>query len=102
MITDIRFECTSCGQKMLVDAQAAGMHADCPSCGCHVPIPKVRAMNDREYAPKASRKREASRNVAAVVGNGSPRHEEVANDTFSDPEMTDLRQELLPGRLIRS
>src|SRR5437868_6325984 len=95
MITDIRFECTSCGQKMLVDAQAAGMHADCPSCGCHVPIPKVRAMNDREYAPKASRKREASRNVAAVVGNGSPRHEEVANDTFSDPEMTDLRQELL-------
>ena len=87
---------------MLVDAQAAGMHADCPSCGCHVPIPKVRAMNDREYAPKTSRKREASRNLSAVVGNGSPRHQEVGSDTFSDPEITDLRQELLDASVQAS
>src|SRR5215208_6204927 len=103
MITDIKFECTSCGQKMLVDAEAAGLNADCPSCGCHVSIPKVRAMNDRDYAPaKAGRKREGARNTAAAIGKGLHRHNGSDSTAFSDPELSDLRQELLDASVQTS
>src|SRR5215204_1811820 len=104
MITDIKFECSSCGQRMLVDAEAAGMHADCPSCGTAVTIPRVRALNDRDYAPvKPARKREGSRNAPAVVGkNSSRRNGSEPPASFTDPELSDLRQELLDASVQTS
>jgi len=56
-------------------------------------------MNDRDFAgPTASRKREGARAGVPVVGKGSPRRNgaETTNSAeFSDPELSDLRQELL-------
>jgi len=39
--TDIKFECTQCGQRMLVEKSAAGQRADCPMCGNPVLVPHV-------------------------------------------------------------
>jgi chromosome segregation ATPase len=91
---------------MLVDAEAAGMHADCPSCGCHLSIPKMRGINDRDMVQSkpASRKREGARAGAAVVGKGSARRTATDSETnqFSDPELSDLRQELLDASVQTS
>jgi hypothetical protein len=66
-------------------------------------IPKMRALNDREYAPaKPVRKREGARN-ATVVGKASSRRNGAgATPSFADPELSDLRQELLDASVQTS
>jgi len=39
--TDIKFECSQCGQRMLVERSAAGQKADCPKCGSPVTVPQL-------------------------------------------------------------
>jgi len=92
MTTDIKFECSSCGQRMLVDAEAAGMAVDCPHCAASMTIPKLGALHDRQYTGAPNRKREARLNT---VGSGHQRETAPAKDDFIDPELTSLRQELL-------
>jgi chromosome segregation ATPase len=87
MTTDIKFHCDHCGQRIVVDSEAAGLATECPSCRTNITIPKVAAMHDREYR-KAPRKRE---NVP--MGLGETRGS--APTTFDDPEIAGLRQELL-------
>jgi chromosome segregation ATPase len=88
---------------MLVDAEAAGMHADCPSCGVHVMVPKVRAMHDRDYSPvKPVGKRGGSRNGAPVVPRGAQRANGNGNGQYSDPEISELREELLDASVQTS
>jgi chromosome segregation ATPase len=90
--TDIKFACSSCGQRMLVDAEAAGMAVDCPHCAASMTIPKLGALHDRQYPNSPTRKRDS---LLSGVGPSAPRESAPAKDDFIDPELTTLRQELL-------
>ena len=39
MIADITFECSHCGQRIAVGADAAGLDVDCPTCKTTLTIP---------------------------------------------------------------
>jgi len=91
MTTEIKFECISCQQRILVHADAAGMHTDCPSCGSGVTVPQTASLNDRHYG-MANRSRDKRRL------SGIPRDSIAARDdhaAFDEPELTSLRQDLL-------
>lgn len=87
MITEIKFECGGCGQRILVDGTAAGMSADCPNCHATVMVPKAGGDS------AAKRPREGHRR--ASVGTPMRAKSELADTGFSDPEMGALRQELV-------
>jgi chromosome segregation ATPase len=82
--TEIKFECGDCGQRILVDAAAAGMNVDCPCCRASVLVPKIEA---------AKRHRDNTRRAS---GAGPKRAKsDPADQTFADPEISSLRQELV-------
>lgn len=41
---DIKFECSQCGQRIVVEKSAAGLKADCPGCRTPVTVPSVDTM----------------------------------------------------------
>ncbi len=43
---DIKFECSQCGQRMVVERSAAGFLADCPMCNTPVTVPHIHAPVD--------------------------------------------------------
>lgn len=45
-ITEIKFECGTCRQRMLVDSGAAGMAVSCPSCDAPLVVPRESAPGD--------------------------------------------------------
>ncbi|MEP6714820.1 MAG: hypothetical protein ABJC09_04560 [Terriglobia bacterium] len=47
---DIKFECSQCGQRMVVERSAAGLSADCPMCSTPVTVPQVHAPADKGKA----------------------------------------------------
>ncbi len=86
-ISEIKFECGACRQRILVDGSAAGMSIDCPSCRRPVTIPKA------GEAPTPKRPREMPRRAAV---SGSLRAKiDAASVEFADPELAPLRQELV-------
>jgi chromosome segregation ATPase/DNA-directed RNA polymerase subunit RPC12/RpoP len=93
MTTDIKFACSSCGQRMLVEAEAAGLAIDCPYCATQVTIPKLGALHDREYPAPTAPQREGLRTTSA------PRGDAPAKDEYLDPELATLRQELLEASI---
>ena len=99
MITEIKFACAKCGQRILVDSSAAGMTADCPSCGTNVTIPKMAGLHDREYAP-AKRSREGLK--GGNGGSSARAKSESKSENFADPELAGLRQELLDASVEQS
>jgi len=44
--TDIKFECSQCGQRIIVERSAAGLTADCPMCNHPVTVPSVQESID--------------------------------------------------------
>jgi chromosome segregation ATPase len=56
MITEIKFQCANCGQRISVEADAAGLEAPCPTCHNPLRIPAGDEPNEpaakREPAPK--------------------------------------------------
>lgn len=86
MMTEIKFECSNCSQRLLVDSDAAGMATACPTCGSTVTIPKMGGLNDRDYAgPRRPRDSwrsggEAAEEVGGWRGNAGdlPERETVA------------------------
>jgi chromosome segregation ATPase/DNA-directed RNA polymerase subunit RPC12/RpoP len=85
--TEIKFECEDCGQRILVDAAAAGMNLDCPSCRATVLVPKSEA----EFAAK--RHRDGPRRASGAAPKRAK--SDAADRTFADPEISSLRQELV-------
>ncbi len=51
---DIRFACAHCGQRIVVEATAAGVETECPGCREPVVIPAEGAMLDRESVTAAA------------------------------------------------
>jgi len=93
--TEIKFECISCRQRILVHADAAGMHTDCPTCGSSVTVPQSGGLNDRHYtAPKRLREKRrgagAPREILAVREGGG---------AFDVPEINSLQQELMEASI---
>jgi hypothetical protein len=43
MITDINFACEGCGQRLVVEAAAAGLATPCPSCARELQVPEHEA-----------------------------------------------------------
>jgi chromosome segregation ATPase len=51
---DIRFACGRCGQRIVVDASAAGVETECPGCREPVVIPGGAVLRDRESVTAAA------------------------------------------------
>ena len=79
---DIRFACTRCGQRIVVDASAAGLETACPGCATPLIIPDGGKLVDRE-------------SVAVAAGRRSG----TGRATFPD---LDSRMEPLESELRRS
>ncbi len=72
---DIKFACSQCGQRIVVEKSAAGLTANCPICEGLVTVPHVSSL--REHRPRQGAERSES-------GRGK----------FSDPGLEETRQEL--------
>lgn len=79
MITDIKFNCAHCGQRMVVEDSAAGLSTECPSCSASIVIPRRASRHDAAHSN----------------GNGSPQRTQRLNPGVdADPDFATLRQEL--------
>src|SRR5688572_21519670 len=75
MMTEIKFECSQCRQRILVDSNAAGMATACPTCGSDVTVPKIGGVNDRDYAgPKRTHGRRLGNGESAEKVRGRENH----------------------------
>ena len=45
---DIKLACSQCGQRIVVDKSAAGMHSNCPICEGPVTVPNVTSVIERK------------------------------------------------------
>ena len=92
---DIRFECTKCGQHLVVEAAGAGLTADCPICNTSVTVPLPPAQRkarraDGENSPEG-RVRNALRTTPLPGSLRSP---------YADPLPEELHEELIDASLI--
>jgi chromosome segregation ATPase/DNA-directed RNA polymerase subunit RPC12/RpoP len=78
--TEIKFVCADCGQRISVDAAAAGMATACPTCSHPLVVPHLGGMNDRTYGESA--KTAASRSSAAspVETSGATERRQLRED----------------------
>ena len=81
---DIKFACSQCGQRMVVEKSGAGLTADCPFCHAPVTVPHVSSIYDH-----SSR---GHRSESAV-----PHHE--SDTDFTDPLIDETREELFSATL---
>ena len=92
---DIRFECTKCGQHLVVEAAGAGLTADCPICNTSVTVPlpppqRKARRGDGESSPEG-RGRNALRTTPIPGSLRSP---------YADPLPEELHEELIDASLI--
>lgn len=52
--SEIKFECTQCGQSIAVDISGAGLSANCPTCEHPLVVPSPGSLHDREYGESAT------------------------------------------------
>lgn len=70
---DIKFACSQCGQRIVVDKAAAGMHSNCPICEGPVTVPHCTSVEERKI-------------------NGIGAHSD--RGSYVDPGLDDTREEL--------
>ncbi|MGB8167239.1 MAG: hypothetical protein WCF18_07080 [Chthoniobacteraceae bacterium] len=89
---DIHFECSQCGQHLVVEAAGAGLTANCPICNTIVTVPRpaMAARVDDRGAPEARGRTGVS--TAAGPDAGRP--------AYADPVPDELREELIDASLI--
>lgn len=87
MITDIKFDCAHCGQRMVVASEAAGLATECPSCRTSITIPAQAALLDRNYEPQPP--------VRGTAPSTKLESREPARPDLDDLEFATLRQELV-------
>jgi chromosome segregation ATPase len=75
--TDIKFACSQCGQRIVVEKSGAGLTADCPICSNPVTVPYVSSIHDRHY------------------GEPVAEHEHGSRTSFADPGPEEMREELI-------
>lgn len=85
--TDIKFACSQCGQRMVVEKSAAGLRADCPMCGSPVTVPHTHPPADatrsdapvaEQVAPAQSRREPGRESAAQVAAELESAREEIA------------------------
>jgi Zn finger protein HypA/HybF involved in hydrogenase expression len=54
-MSDIKFSCLSCGQKIKCDSSHAGLRIPCPGCGVELEIPKGEPAGEQEEIPAQSK-----------------------------------------------
>lgn len=81
--TDIKFQCSQCGQSISVDSSAAGLSANCPTCDNPLVVPSLGSLHHREYGESA-----------ADVPERTAYAEEVEESEFSAEEVLALREEV--------
>lgn len=79
-LTDIKFDCAHCGQRMVVDCSAAGLATECPYCNASIVIPRRASLHDA-----------APMSLCSDTANGG-RHREDTD--LADHDSAELRQEL--------
>ncbi len=85
---DIRFECSKCGQHLVVEAAGAGLTADCPICNTSMTVPRPGA------------KREGSSEARGRAGSSTVAAPEPVRPAYADPVPEELREELIDASLI--
>ncbi len=83
---DIKFACSQCGQRMLVEKSGAGLTADCPFCKSPITVPYVSSIHDHGSRGHRSE-------------NGVTHHE--SNADFIDPMIDETREELFNASLAQ-
>ena len=101
MITDIKFDCTHCGQRMVVEEAAGGLATECPSCRESIVIPRTAStastasLHDRSYEMEPARGRRANGNGVTkdrVVAAAIPA---MADEPSNQVDAAALRHEVL-------
>ena len=103
MIADITFECSHCGQRIAVGADAAGLEVDCPTCQTKLTIPSPETHVERNPRSSGSeRKRERAidpgslrEQLAAAQSESERLH---ANATHAQAEIKSFQNERLSLR----
>ena len=90
MITEIKFECPHCGQRIAVESDAAGLSGECPTCQNSVTIP-------HSVAPPAPRRKGGSlREKLAAAQSENERLR--SNATLAQAEIKSFHNERLTLR----
>src|SRR5688572_30512211 len=92
---DIRFECSQCGQHLVVESAGAGLTADCPICNTSVTVPPP-----REHAKTGRSEGESSMEYRARHGMTTSVTTDAPRSPFADPLPNDLREELIDASLV--
>lgn len=72
---DIKFACSQCGQRIVVDKSAAGLSGACPICEGPVTVPHASVVEDLPI-------------------DGAPVANERGRETYTDPGLDETREEL--------
>lgn len=83
--SEIKFECSQCGQSILVDISGAGVHTNCPTCDNPLIVPSPSALHDREYGKSA----------ASSAGRAGFSREDAAHAAAEVRELHEARAEAL-------
>lgn len=96
---DIRFECTQCGQRFVVDASAAGMNSSCTVCDTKFVVPGPASRRSSSVPSQDHSHRTTSKQKRPV--NGAAFTPERKRIPAADPDLSALREELV-GVSMRS
>lgn len=83
--TEIKFQCSQCGQSISVDSSGAGLSANCPTCDNPLVVPSLSSLHHRQYGEST----EAAPDRAAYAGEDTD---------FSADEAQALREELIEAQ----
>jgi predicted nucleic acid-binding Zn-ribbon protein/DNA-directed RNA polymerase subunit RPC12/RpoP len=85
---EIKFECSECGQRLSVDAAAAGIEISCPACQSSLSVPHPRAFHQEGEAFTAE-------------GGENLRGEQQGPHSGADQDLIALRDQLVEATLSR-
>jgi len=83
--TEIKFQCSQCGQSISVDSSAVGLSANCPTCDNPLVVPSLSSLHHRQYGE------------GAEIGHERPAYA-VEEPEFSAAEVQELREELMAAQ----
>jgi len=83
--TEIKFQCSQCGQSISVDSSAVGLSANCPTCDNPLVVPSLSSLHHRQYGELSE------------TGHERPAYAAEEPD-FSAAEMQELREDLIAAQ----
>jgi len=83
VIADIKFDCTHCGQRLVVDPEGAGTAAVCPNCETALVVPQTSNLGPAANGDSTAIHRAVVANGNAHAGEAHTRRDELAEATMA-------------------